>query len=76
MLWRSDAIHKATIKIRRAGSVRTAKAVWPEGQEFLAINRNVFKNGQNYVIALNGRAVEIKVNVMPRGLNSTTPRAS
>ena len=76
MLWRSDAIHKATINIRRAGSVRTAKAVWPEGQEFLAINRNVFQNGQNYVIALNGRAVEIKVNVMPRGLNSTAEQAA
>ena len=76
MLWRGDASREATLSIRRAGSVRTAKAVWPEGQEFLAINRNVFQNGQNYVVALNGRAVEIKVNVMPRGLNNTVEQAA
>jgi hypothetical protein len=76
MLWRADASRNAKISIRRAGSVRTAKAVWPEGQEFLAINRKVFENGQNYMIAVNGRSVEIKVNVMPDGLNSTAEQAA
>ena len=76
MLWRADASRKATINIRRAGSARTAKAVWPEGQEFLAINRKEFQNGQNYMIAMNGRSVEIKVNVMPDGLNSTAEQAA
>lgn len=76
MLWRADAKRAAKINIRRAGSVRTAKAVWPKGQEFLAISRKVFQDGQNYKIAMNGRSVEIKVNVMPEGLNSTAEQAA
>ncbi len=76
MLWRADASREAVIKIRRAGGVRTTKAVWPEGQEFLAINRKEFENGQSHMIAMNGRSVEIKVNVMPDGLNSTAEQAA
>jgi hypothetical protein len=76
MLWRADASQRAMIKIRRAGSGRTAKAVWPKGQEYLAINRKDFQNGHNYTIAMNGRSVEIMVNVMPDGLNSTAEQAA
>lgn len=76
MLWRSDSDYQAHIKIRRKGSGRTAKAIWPEGQEYLAINRKVFQNGQNYSISVNNRPVEMKVNVMPQGLTNTAEQAA
>lgn len=76
MLWRADASNQAAVNIRRAGSSRTAKAVWPAGQEYLAVNRQVFQNGQNYMISVNGRPVEMKINVMPDGLNSTAEKAA
>jgi hypothetical protein len=76
VLWRADAKRRARVRIRRAGGVKTATAVWPEGQEYLAINRKEFEHGQNYAIAVDGRSVEIKVNVMPDGLNSTAEQAA
>jgi hypothetical protein len=76
VLWRSDATQQARIQIRRAGSARSAKATWPKGQEYLAINRKVFQNGQNYVINVNGRAVEMKFRVMPSGLDGTVEQAA
>lgn len=76
MLWRDNADRPAHIKIRRNGSGRTAKTVWPEGQEYLAINRDVFQNGQNYTVSVNNRPVEMKVNVMPRGLTNPAEQAA
>lgn len=75
-LWRSDASQAANIQIRQAQSARTAKAVWPAGQEFLSVNRKVFRDGKNYVISLNGQPVEIKVNVMPAGMESASEQAA
>lgn len=76
VLWRANTKRRARVRIRRAGGVKTATALWPEGQEFLAINRKAFQDGQNYAIAVDGRSVEIKVNVMPDGLNSTAEQAA
>ena len=75
-LWRSDAQQAGELQIRRARSARSAKAVWPAGQEYLAVDRRVFTNGQNYVVSLNGKPVEIKVNVMPADLKSASEQAA
>jgi hypothetical protein len=76
MFWRPDARRNATLTIRRAGSARTAKAVWPKGEEFLAVSRREFQDGQTYKIGVNGRSVEIKVNILPDGLNSAAEQAA
>lgn len=75
-LWRADASQPAKLQIRRAQSARTAKAVWPAGQEFLSVSSKVFRDGQNYIVNVNGRTSEMKINVMPAGLNSPTEQAA
>lgn len=76
VFWRGDASRQAKFQVRKAGSTRSATATWPQGQEFLAINRSVFSNGQNYVITVNGRSVEMNMNIMPQGLNSMAEQAA
>lgn len=75
-LWRGDATHAADIQIRAAHSPRTAKTVWPAGKKFLSVSRAVFQDGKNYVVSLNGRAVEFKVNVMPADLKGVSEQAA
>ena len=75
-LWRGDATRAANIQIRRSQSARSAKAVWPAGQEYLAVSRKVFQDGSNYVISLDGRPVEIRVNVMPADITNATEQAA
>lgn len=75
-LWRANSSLAAKLQIRRAQSARSAKAAWPAGQEFLSVNSRVFKDGQNYIVSVNGRSSEIKINVMPTGLESPTEQAA
>ena len=75
-LWRGDASQAASLQIRQSRSARSAKTVWPAGQEYLAVSRKIFKDDTNYVISLNGKPVEIKVNVMPADLSSATEQAA
>lgn len=75
-LWRSDASQATKLQIRRAHSARTARAEWPAGQEFLSVSSRVFSDGQNYIINVNGRTSEVKINVMPAGLKTPTEQAA
>lgn len=75
-LWRADASQTAKLQIRRAHSARTATAEWPAGQEFLPVSSKVFSDGQNYIVSVNGRTAELKINVLPAGLNSPTEQAA
>lgn len=75
-LWRADSTIAANLQIRRAQSARSAKAEWPAGKEYLSVNAKVFKDGQNYIVSVNGRSSEIKINVMPTGLDSPTEQAA
>lgn len=75
-LWRPDASQTAKLQIRRSHSARSATAEWPAGQEFLAVSSKVFRDGQNYIVNVNGRASEMKINVMPAGLNTPSEKAA
>lgn len=76
VLWRSDTTRETKLSIRQAGSARSAKAVWPQGQEFFTVSRKMFQNGQKYQVALDDRTVEIKVNVMPQDLKGPAEQAA
>lgn len=75
-LWRADASTDAKLQIRRAQSARSAKAEWPAGQEYLSVQSKVFQNGQNYIVSVNGRSSEMKISVMPAGLDNPTEQAA
>lgn len=75
-LWRADTGAAAKLQIRRVQSARSAKAEWPAGQEFLSVNARVFQNGQNYIVSVNGRSAEMKISVMPSGLNTPGEQAA
>jgi hypothetical protein len=75
-LWRGDASHAANIQIRQAHGARTAKTVWPAGQEYLHVNSAEFSDGEKYVVSVNGRPVEMKVNIMPANLESSSEQAA
>jgi hypothetical protein len=75
-LWRADSTQSANLQIRKAHSARTAKTEWPAGQEFLSVSSKVFQDGQNYVVSVNGRSSEMKINVMPAGLSNPTEQAA
>ena len=75
-LWRPDNSVEAKLQIRRAQSARSAKAQWPAGQEFLSVNSRVFQDGQNHIVSINGRSSEMKISVMPAGLDSPGEQAA
>lgn len=75
-LWRPDSSVAAKLQIRRAKSARSAKAEWPAGQEYLPVNSKIFQNGQNYIVSINGRSSEMKINVMPAGLDTPSEQAA
>ncbi len=76
VLWRSDTRRDAPLSIRRVGGTRTARAVWPRGQELLPLNGKVFRDSHDYAVTVDGRLVKITVNVMPSGLDSAVEQAA
>ena len=76
LLWRKNHKQAAELSISLSESARIAKVTWPAGQEYLSVNSSSFENGESYVFHLDGRAVELKIQVMPSRQTSVVEQAA
>ena len=73
--WRKDARRRSRLKIRSSSGGRSARVNWPAGREILRLDGSSFRNGDRYVIAVDGRRVEITMHVMPGELTRPVQQA-
>ncbi len=76
LLWRRNHEHAAELLINRGKSARIARVTWPAGQEYLSVNSSSFEDGESYIFHLDGRAVELKIQVMPSRQTSPVEQAA
>ncbi len=76
LLWRKNLEQTAELLISRSKSARIARVAWPAGQEYLSVNSSSFEDGKSYVFRLDGRAVELKIQVMPSKQTSAVEQAA
>ena len=76
LLWRRNHEHAAELLINRSKSARIARVTWPAGQEYLSVNSSSFEDGESYIFHLDGRAVELKIQVMPSRQTSPVEQAA
>lgn len=65
LLWRKNHEHAAELLISLSKGARITRLTWPAGQEYLSVNSSSFEDGESYIFHLDGRAVELKIEITP-----------
>lgn len=63
--WRQDPAERAALEISAPRTGRSAEVAWPAGLARLEIAGGAFRDGQTYLLSLDGREVTLTMHVMP-----------
>lgn len=76
LLWRKNHEQASVLLISRSKKARISRVTWPAGQQYLSVNSSSFEDGNSYVFHLDGRSVELKIQVMPSRQTSAVEQAA
>ena len=76
VFWRPDARTSASLSVSPADHSWNAKAVWPAGQERIAITTDVpMRAGETYVVTFNGTESDVTMVQVPASLTNNDMKA-